>query len=99
MVDRHIRPMDVRKIKVKIDDGTIISGKINLRSEYVEGAEEGYPDDYSTDVGMFYNRISDWFIKGKKSFIVIFDVEAKGFKEGDVIIINKSKICWLVPED
>jgi hypothetical protein len=99
MADKYIRPMDVRKIKVKIDDGTIISGKINLRSEYVEGAEDGYPDNYSSDAGMFYNRVSDWFIKGKRSFIVMFDIEAKGFKEGDVIIINKNKICWVVPED
>jgi hypothetical protein len=59
MVNRHVRPMDVRKIRVKIDDGTIISGKINLRSEYVEGATEGYADDYSSNAGIFYNRVSD----------------------------------------
>ncbi len=99
MKNRNVRPMEVKNIKVKLEDGYVIRGKINLRSEYAEGAAENYSHDYSADAGIFYNRVSDLVAKGRNSFIAIFDITGEGFQKGGTLIINKSKILWILPED
>ena len=43
-------------------------------------------------------RVSDIFTKVSDPFIVVFDVTAEG-KSGRVLIINKSNIAWVSPED
>lgn len=98
MDNKRIKPMEVRTVRVKLEDGTLIRGKINLRSEIAEEATID-PDDYSTDAGIFYNRVSDLFSKGKNSFIIVFDVSGDDFGEGGALIINKRKIIWVFPED
>ncbi len=99
MRNKHVRPMEVKNIKVKLEDGSVIRGKINLRSEYVQGAGDNYCHDYSADAGVFYNRVSDLVAKGRNSFIAIFDITGEGFENGGPLIINKSKILWIFPED
>ena len=42
-------------------------------------------------------RLSDFFIKGKNPFIVLYEVSAQG--EGNVVIVNKSQIVWITPDD
>jgi hypothetical protein len=42
--------------------------------------------------------VSDIFTKVSDPFIVMFDVTAEG-KSGRVLIINKSNISWVSPED
>jgi len=43
-------------------------------------------------------RVSDIFTKVTDPFIVLFDVTAEG-KSGQVLIINKSNIVWVLPGD
>jgi len=90
--------MEVRTIRVKLEDGTLIRGKINLHSEVAETPDLD-PYDFSPDAGLFYNRVSDLFSKGKHSFIILFDVSGGDFAEGGALIINKNKIVWVYPED
>ncbi len=42
------------------------------------------------------DRLSDFFIKGKNSFIVMYDATIQG-KQNNTIIINKANIVWAVP--
>ena len=42
-------------------------------------------------------RLSDFFIKGKNPFIVLYEVSAQG--EDNVVIVNKSQIVWITPDD
>ena len=43
-------------------------------------------------------RVSDIFTKVSDPFIVVFDATAEG-KSGRVLIMNKSNIAWVSPED
>jgi len=43
-------------------------------------------------------RVSDIFTKVTDPFIVVFDATAEG-RSGRVLIINKSNIAWVSPED
>ena len=43
-------------------------------------------------------RVSDIFTKVSDPFVVLFDVIAEG-KNGRVLIINKSNIAWVSPDD
>ncbi len=42
-------------------------------------------------------RLSDYFIKGKNPFIVLYEVSAQG--RDNVVIVNKSQIVWATPDD
>ena len=75
------RRIDARKITVKMVDGSLIRGKVNI----FHGEE-------------VVQRVSDIFTKVGDPFIVMFDVTAEG-KSGRVLIINKSNISWVSPED
>lgn len=101
MSNRNISPMEVRKIKIKLEDGSLIRGKINLHSEYKEGGVENFSQTYdgSSNLGVFHNRVSDLFSKGKNAFITLFDISGEGFDDGGTLIINKKRVVWVFPED
>lgn len=43
------------------------------------------------------DRLSDFFIKGEYPFVVLYAVTNQGASR--VIIINKSQIVWVTPDD
>ncbi len=86
-----------RRAAIKLVDGSIIKGKINILSEPAHENNDLFLK-HSDNRGAFYNRISDIFTKGKNPFIVIFDAIVEG-QPGRVLVINKSKILWVSPED
>ena len=89
--------MEERKASFKLEDGTLISGKINIFAEPAHQNSDRY-DKHRGDVGAFYRRISDIFTRGSDPFIVVFAVTLEG-QEGRVLVINKNKIIWVSPED
>jgi Family of unknown function (DUF6812) len=89
--------MEERKVTIKLEDGSLITGKINILAEPA-GDFEGLYDKHLNDQGTYYKRISDIFTRGKHPFIVVFDALV-GNEAGKVLIINKNKISWVVPED
>ena len=92
---KHI--MEARRVTIKLEDMTLIKGKINIFSEPARSFE-GLYDKHLDDQGTYYKRISDIFTKGENPFIVVFDVMAEG-QTGGVLVINKNKILWVSPED
>jgi hypothetical protein len=95
VAENHI--MEARKVTIKLEDGALIQGKINLLSEPARDFG-GLYDKHLEDQGTYYRRISDIFTKGKNPFIVVFDALMEN-EAGKVLIINKNKILWVVPED
>jgi hypothetical protein len=93
----NVQVMEKRKAAIKLEDGTLIVGKINILSE-PPNDYEGLYLKHLNDRGTYFKRISDIFTKGKNPFVVIFDV-AGGDQEGTVLIINKQKILWVAPQD
>lgn len=91
------RIMEERKVTIKLEDGSLIKGKINILSEPARDFD-GLYDKHFEDQGTYYRRISDIFTKGKHPFVVVFDARMEN-EAGQVLIINKKKIAWLVPED
>jgi hypothetical protein len=89
--------MEERKVTIKLEDGSLITGKINILAEPARDFD-GLYDKHLDDQGTYYKRISDIFTKGKHPFIVVFDALV-GNEPGKVLIINKNKISWVVPED
>jgi hypothetical protein len=75
------RRIDARKVAIKMVDGSMVHGKVNI-----------YHDEEVVQ------RVSDIFTKVSDPFIVVFDVTTEG-KSGRVLIINKSNISWVSPED
>jgi hypothetical protein len=84
----------MKKVTIRIDQGIVIKGKINLRSELA--IRNGSYDYYSLDSGAFFTRVSDLFAKGLNPFIEVLEVE--GCIDGTTLIINKNKIIWVSPE-
>jgi len=82
----HEKRIEARKVAIRLEDGSLIRGKINLLAE---------PGDKK---GEFFNRISDLFTKGKNPFIVVFEAVVEG-KDNQVVIISKNKILCVHPED
>ncbi len=66
-----------RTVTIKIKDGTIVTGKLNIGE---------------------YPRVSDLFKQTADQYLVLADVEHRG-STGRVIIINKSEIIWVEPEE
>jgi uncharacterized membrane protein len=89
--------MEERQASFKLEDGTLIRGKINIFAEPAHQNSDLYVKN-SADVGTFYWRISDIFTKGSNPFIVVSDVALEG-QEGRVLVINKNKVIWVSPED
>jgi small nuclear ribonucleoprotein (snRNP)-like protein len=75
------REVNARAVTIKLVDGSIIHGKINLHRNGV-------------DIG----RVSDFLTKVNEPFLVVFDATEEE-KVGMVLIINKSNIVWVLPED
>ena len=91
------RLMEERRVTLKLEDGSLIKGKINILSEPARDFD-GLYDKHLEDQGTYYRRISDIFTKGKNPFVVVFDALMENEAE-KVLIINKTKILWVVPED
>jgi hypothetical protein len=89
--------MEERQTAIKLEDGSLIRGKINLLAEPAHETRDRY-DKFSDDIGTYYKRISDIFTKGSHPFIVVFDVTLEG-RSGRVLVVNKKKILWVSPED
>ena len=91
------RVVEERQVTIKLEDGSLVKGKINILSEPAREFD-GFYDKHRDDQGTYYRRISDIFTKGKNPFIVVFDALLEK-EPAKVIIINKKKISWVVPED
>ena len=66
-----------RTVTIKIKDGTVITGKMNIGD---------------------FPRVSDLFKKSSDQYLVLADAEHRG-SSGKVVIVNKSEIVWVEPED
>ena len=86
-----------RKAAIKLEDGSLIQGIINILAEPVHERHDSYTK-HGEERNTFYKRVSDIFTKGKNPFIVVFDASLEG-QPGRVLIINKNKILWVSPED
>ncbi len=84
-----------KRVSIRMEQGSFVKGKINLRSELA--IRDGSYDCYSLDSGAFYATVSDLFSKGLNPFIEVFEVE--GCDDGPILIINKSKIIWIAPDE
>jgi hypothetical protein len=93
--EKHI--MEARRVTIKLEDGSLIKGKINIHAEPARDYD-GLYDKHLEDQGTYYKRISDIFTKGTNPFIVVFDTLMEN-EAGKVLIINKTKISWVIPED
>jgi len=91
------RFIEERKVTIKLEDGSLVKGKINLLSEPAQDFN-GFYDKHLDDQGTYYKRISDIFTKGKHPYVVVFDALMDS-EAGKVLIINKNKILWITPED
>ena len=89
--------MEERSVTLKLEDGSLIKGKINILSEPARDFD-GLYDKHLEDQGTYYRRMSDIFTKGKNPFVVICNA-LMGNEAEKVLIINKQKILWVVPED
>lgn len=43
------------------------------------------------------DRLSDFFLKGKNPFVILYDVTAQG--SNDFFILNKSQIVWIASDE
>ncbi len=73
--------MDARPITLKLVDGSVITGRINLIQR-----------------GEHEHRVSDIFVGRHEPFVVVFQATI-GDMTNKVLVINKSHILWLIPED
>jgi hypothetical protein len=89
--------MEERRAAIKLEDGSLIRGKINILAEPAQENRDRY-DKFSNDAGIHYKRISDLFTRGTHPFIVVFDVTIEDQKDR-VLVVNKNKILWISPED
>ena len=90
------KKVEPRNVTIKLMDGAIVKGKINLLAESPQ--DFGMIDKHDNEMGTFYQRVSDLFTVGRNPFIVVFDATAE-WQDTDVFIINKSNISWVAPED
>jgi Family of unknown function (DUF6812) len=78
--------LEAKKVRIKLEDGSIIQGCVNLHAELHK------------DKGAFFNRISDLFTQGESPFIVVFDCTFSAGQQ-KVLIVSKKKILWVCPRD
>ena len=82
MTDKIIsRKIDARKVAIKLVDGSLVKGKINL-----------HHDEQMTQ------RVSEIFTQIDNPFVVVFEATFEG-RADRVMIINKSNIVWVSPEE
>ncbi len=90
------KQIEHRHVTIKLMDGAIVRGKINLLCESTQEIE--MIDKHNNEMGIFYQRVSDLFTFGRNPFIVVFDATAE-WQDSKVFIINKTNISWVAPED
>jgi hypothetical protein len=73
--------MESRPVKLKLADGSLVVGMINLIQR-----------------GETEHRVSDIFVGREEPFVVIFHA-TMGEKTDKVLVINKSHIVWVIPEE
>ena len=73
--------MEARRVTVKLADGSLVTGVINLIQR-----------------GETEHRVSDIFVGRDEPFVVIFNATL-GEMTGLVLVINKSHILWVMPEE
>jgi hypothetical protein len=75
--------LEARKVTIKLMDGSLVKGKINLHKHKDES---------------IIQRESEMFTKHQDPFVVVFEVTFQGVPNR-VVIINKRNILWVTPED
>ena len=80
---RFHRRIDARNVSLKLTDGSLVKGKINL---------------FQVQDQKLALRLSDIFLKQPEPFVVVFDATL-GEATGRVLVINKNNIVWASPED
>jgi len=90
------RQIEPRHVTIKLMDGAIVRGNINLLAESTN--DFGITDKHDNEMGTFFQRVSDLFTVGRNPFIVVFDATAE-WQDSKVFIINKANISWIAPED
>jgi hypothetical protein len=88
--------IESRNIAIKLIDGSILKGKINLLAESPQ--DNWLMDKNDQNMGQYYRRVSDLFTVGKNHFIVVYDAVAD-WNDSKIFIINKANISWVIPED
>jgi hypothetical protein len=94
-IEHHL--MEGRSVAVKLEDGSLITGEINILSEPARDYD-GLYNKHEEDRGTYHKRISDIFTKGKNPFVVVVNAQM-GNEAVGVLILNKKKILWVVPKD
>ncbi len=77
------REIQTRKVTIKLVDGSLVKGKINLHKHKDESVIE---------------RASEMFTKNQDPFVVVFEATFEGVS-GRVVIINKHNVIWVSPDD
>ena len=73
--------MEARRLTLKLVDGSMVTGMINLIQR-----------------GETEHRVSDIFVGREEPFVVIFQA-TMGEMTNKVLVINKSHILWVMPEE
>ena len=73
--------MEARRLTLKLTDGSLVTGIINLIQR-----------------GETEHRVSDIFVGRDEPFVVIFKATL-GDMTNQVLVINKSHVLWVMPEE
>jgi hypothetical protein len=73
--------MEARPVTIKLIDGSLVKGMINLIQR-----------------GETEHRVSDIFVGRKEPFVVVFQARM-GDILNKVLILNKSHILWVMPDE
>lgn len=68
---------DYQYVTVKLTDGTILYGKVNIHPQ---------------------TRISDAFISGDKTFVILVESDSAE-RSYQTVVVNKKEVVWAEPED
>ncbi len=77
------REIEARKVTVRLVDGSLVKGKINLHKHEDESLVQ---------------RESEMFTKHQDPFVVVFEATLEG-RSDRVVIINKRNILWVSPDE
>jgi len=77
------REIEARKVTIRLMDGSLVKGKINLHKHEDESVVQ---------------RESEMFTKHQDPFVVVFEATLEG-RSDRVVIINKRNILWVSPDD
>ncbi|MGD0216722.1 MAG: hypothetical protein ABSC45_04310 [Desulfobaccales bacterium] len=77
------REIQARKVTIRLVDGSLVRGKINLHKHTGEG---------------IIQRPSEMFTKHQDPFVVVFEATFEGVSDR-VVFINKRNILFVSPDD